>query len=104
MPIKNNGYTQVKAHARKERKRKEADYRQGKYDALTLTEKIFLATSRGGSKREIDRLQNPKVKPTKAPTAQAVAVKTDEAFVSDKKRKGKKAVNATNKAARPAKS
>jgi hypothetical protein len=103
MPIKQAGYSQDKAHARKERKRKEADLRQGKYDALTLTEKIFLATSRGGSKREIERLQNPKAKPATPPAPVAVALAA-EAFVSDKKRKGKKEVNAINKMARPAKS
>ena len=40
MPIKTNGYTQVKAHAKNDRKRREAYARQDKYDALPLAEQI----------------------------------------------------------------
>ena len=104
MPIKNAGYTQVKAHARQDKKRKEADLRQGKYDALSLTEKIFLATSRGGSKRELSRLRGEYVKKVELPPAPVAVAPKAEVFVSDKKRKGKKEVNAINKMARPSKS
>jgi hypothetical protein len=42
---------------RKERRRKEAEERQVKYNALTLQERIELAKSRrGSSKREIENL------------------------------------------------
>ena len=88
MPIKQAGYTQVKARARQERKRKEADFRQGKYELLTLAQKIALVTNRGGSKRELARLTAPpKVKPAVPPV---VAKSVAEVFVSDKKRKSDK--------------
>lgn len=42
---------------RKEQKRKEAEARQAKYDALTLRQRIDLARSRrGNSLREVSRL------------------------------------------------
>lgn len=40
MPKKTEGYTQLKAHARQDRKRREAYARQDKYDALPLAEKL----------------------------------------------------------------
>jgi hypothetical protein len=96
-------YTQVKAHAKQDRKRREADLLQGKYNALSTAAKIALVTARGGSKRELARLLNPKAKPAVAPTP--VAPVKAEVFVSDKKRKsGKKSVNEANKTKRPAKS
>ena len=61
MPKKQN-YTQVKAHAKKLRKQRESDDRQIKYDALTKAEKIALATNRGGSQKELNRLINQKKK------------------------------------------
>jgi hypothetical protein len=88
MPIKNSGYSQVKNHARQLRKQREADDRQGKYELLTLAQKIALVTSRGGSKRELARLTAPpKVKPATPPV---VAKPAAEVFVSDKKRKANK--------------
>jgi hypothetical protein len=104
MPIKNNGYTQVKAHASQDKKRKEADLRQGKYDALTVTEKIALATSRGGSKRELARLRGEYVRKAElppAPVAVAPVVNTDKPA---KKRQSKKQVIEVAKQARPSKS
>ena len=62
MPKKVNGYTHRKADARKAERRDEAETRQAKYDALSAAEKIALATNRGGSKRELARLTNPKPK------------------------------------------
>jgi ABC-type uncharacterized transport system ATPase component len=78
MPKKTMGYTQTKNQAKKRLKQYQADDRQANYDSLTIAEKISLAVSRGGSKRELARLdkQNesttttttlPTVKPTKVP-------------------------------------
>jgi hypothetical protein len=62
MPKKQNGYTQNKANARRNRKRDEAETRQAAYDALNHSEKIALVTNRGGSKRELARLTEAKKK------------------------------------------
>ena len=109
MSIKTNGYTQVKAHSRKEKKRKEADFRQGKYELLTLGEKIDLVNKRGGSKKELNRLSTPpKATPAVAPKALKVerASYDAETFVPEKKRKNssKRSITNANKTMRPAKS
>jgi hypothetical protein len=49
-------YSHAKADARKEQKRLDAEKRQAKHDSLTLREKIAKATKRGGSVRELQRL------------------------------------------------
>jgi hypothetical protein len=49
-------YFHGKADARRERKQLEADQRQAKHDSLTTREKITKATKRGGSVRELKRL------------------------------------------------
>jgi len=49
-------YSHAKADARVEQRRKEADLRQGKYNALTLKEKLANSIS-GGSKRERARIE-----------------------------------------------
>ncbi len=54
---KTNGYTNRKR--RFKQRQAEADDRQFKYDALTKAEKIALAKYRGGSKRELARLEKP---------------------------------------------
>ena len=61
MARKEKGYTQMKAHAKRDRKRQEAEARQAKYDKLTRVEKIALATNRGGSQKELTRLTQPKL-------------------------------------------
>jgi hypothetical protein len=55
-PIKKNGYTQVKNHAKQDRKRNEAYARQDKYDALSL-EKQLESTDPNGSKRQRARIE-----------------------------------------------
>ena len=45
-------YTHVKADARKEKRRVEADKRQARHDGLTLQEKIVKTIQRGGSVKE----------------------------------------------------
>jgi hypothetical protein len=56
-PVKINGYTHAKLHAKEKRKADAAYDRQGKYEALTVEQRIKLAQSRRGeNKREIARL------------------------------------------------
>jgi len=77
MARKEKGYTHSKADARKARKRAEAEARQTKYDKLSRVDKIALATNRGGSQRELDRLTRPKESQsvsTPAPQVEVVAV------------------------------
>ena len=76
MPKKTAGYTQIKAHAKLRRKQFEADDRQAKYDSLTIAEKISLAVSRGGSKRELARLDKQLEKDALKPAKPAKAPKT----------------------------
>ena len=102
MPKKTEGYTQLKAHAKQDRKRREAYARQDKYDSLTLTEQIALVKSRGGSVFEIARL-NALSNPTpRLPVTKPVA--TPVAVVETKPKKSRKSdVNRIAKAARPSK-
>jgi len=55
-PVKTEGYSHAKATTRLNKRRREADIRQGTYDALTTAEKIARATNRGGSKKELAKL------------------------------------------------
>lgn len=50
------GYSHAKADARKSKLQLGADQRQAKHDSLTTREKITKATKRGGSVRELKRL------------------------------------------------
>ena len=50
-------YSHAKADARRDKRRQEAEARQRHYDGLSLKDKIALVTKRGGSKRELARLQ-----------------------------------------------
>ncbi len=50
-------YSHAKADARKDKRRQEAEARQRVYDGLSLKDKVALVTKRGGSKRELARLQ-----------------------------------------------
>ena len=106
MATKTNGYTHVKADQRKAKRQDEADKRQAKYDSLTIAEKIAQAVSRGGSKKELAKLMNPKPKKVEATPAPVQSVEVVEPSVSGNKyRKGKKSkVNKANKENRPSKS
>lgn len=50
------GYSYAKMQARIDKRRLEAEARQGVHDGLTTKQKIQKATARGGSKRELERL------------------------------------------------
>ena len=101
MSYKEGGYTQIKAHAKKLRKQREADIRQAKYDSLSHADKIALVTNRGGSKRELARLTNPK---TKSQTVVSVTPSTPVVIEVRKKRTPKSKIVAEAKTKRPAKS
>ena len=100
MPKKEKGYSQVKANAKRNRKRNEAFGRQEDYDSLTVQGKIALVTARGGSKRELARLMKQKDTP--------VAVKSTAPVVNvedEKPRRSRKSdVIADAKNNRPSKS
>lgn len=54
---KTEGYSNAKMHAKRNRKRIEAEQRQDEHDSLTIQEKIAKALKRpGSSKREVARL------------------------------------------------
>lgn len=55
---KSGGYSSAKLHAKRDKKRQEANTRQRHYEGLTIPARISLAKSRRGeSKREIARLE-----------------------------------------------
>lgn len=58
-PIKKNGYSHAKADAKRDRKRQDAEARQGVYDGLTLRMRLARTlTARGQSKRQRARLEH----------------------------------------------
>lgn len=88
MPIKVNGYTQVKTHAKQLRKRREAEVRQAKYDALPLAEKIAGMGAKHKARWEKQQAARAKKASTPAPTPvveQTVAVKPKKAYQKPKK-------------------
>lgn len=100
MPKKTNGYTQIKANAKRNRKQNEAFGRQEDYDSMTVQGKIALVTARGGSKRELDRLMKQKDTPVAVkPTAPVVNVEAEKS-----RRSRKSDVIAAAKNDRPSKS
>lgn len=70
--MKRESYTQVKNHAKQDRKRREAYARQDKYDSLTIAEK-FNTLIADGSKKQRNKLEKlmekEAAKPAKAPKA-----------------------------------
>jgi len=59
---KRKSYSSVKLHAKRDRKRKEANERQKVYAALSIKERIARAKShRGNSFRELARLENAQI-------------------------------------------
>jgi hypothetical protein len=100
MARKEKGYTQMKAHAKRDRKRLEAEARQAKYDKLTRAEKIALATNRGGSQKELARLINPKVRQSPSAPVPTVVVVDN----TTKKRTSKSEVVRRAKSERPSRS
>ena len=75
MPIKKSYAHAAYQAARKDKRKQEAAARQRAHDLLTLEQKIELAKSRGGSKRELARLTAPpKPKTETPPSTQTVAV------------------------------
>jgi hypothetical protein len=89
-------YSHVKADARKEKKRLEAENRQKLHNKLSIKEKITKATARGGSVKELNRLNillvAEKIAKSKAKTETKVVSKT-VADVKPKVRKGEKRVS-----------
>lgn len=85
MPIKTNGYTQTKTHAKQDRKRHEAYARQDKYDALPLAEKIAGMGAKHKARWEKQQAKKKTVTvQTPAPTA-TVEVKPKKAYQKPKK-------------------
>lgn len=50
-------YSHAKADARRDKRRQEAEARQRHYKGLPLKDKLALVKGRGGSKRELARLE-----------------------------------------------
>jgi hypothetical protein len=92
LTIKRNGYTQVKANAKRNRKRNEADDRQAAYDNLTIAEKFSTLVTGGSAKQRnklTKQLEKAAAKGIPAPVAAKVEVVAVE--VKAKKAKVKKA-------------
>lgn len=66
VPVKKGreSYNSTVLHAKRDKRRLEADARQREYNKLTVAQKIERATKRGGSVRELARL-NKAVKASK---------------------------------------
>jgi hypothetical protein len=76
-----NGYTQIKAHAKNDRKRREAYARQDKYDALPLAEKLKTMGAKHKARFEKQQAALAKKKQAPAPAATAtVEVKPKKAY------------------------
>jgi hypothetical protein len=75
MPIKKSYAHAAYQQTRKDKRKQEAAARQRAHDLLTLEQKIELAKSRGGSKRELARLTAPPKPKTETPTQTVVVVK-----------------------------
>ena len=97
-PIKKNGYSSFKLHAKRDRKRFEADDRQAAYDALSIAEKLKHAGKKETAKLQ-KRLANqtpPQVKTSPLTQAEkdakVVASVQNAAAVAPKAKAKKKAV------------
>jgi len=56
-PLKKNGYSSVHLHAKRDRKRQEAEARQREWNSKSLQERIEIAARRrGASAREVTKL------------------------------------------------
>ena len=84
---KKTSYSTFHLHAKRNRKRKDAEARQAKYDSLTIAEK-FATLIDGGSKKQRAKLEKQQAKQT---VKQAPAVKaTVEPTKAPKAKKAKK--------------
>jgi hypothetical protein len=102
MSRKEKGYSHQKTDAKKARKRQEAEERQAKYDALSLSDKIALVTNRGGSQKELARLTQPKARPVSQPSLSVEVVVAEEKTPAKRTRKSE--IIRQAKAKRPSKS
>ena len=69
--MKRESYTQVKNHAKQDRKRREAYARQDKYESMTLSEQLASCVP-GGSKRQRARIEAAIAKASEAPKPKVV--------------------------------
>ena len=97
-------YSHQKADAKKARKRAEAEVRQAKYDALSLSDKIALVTNRGGSQKELARLTQPKARPVSRPSLSVEVAVPPTEEKTPAKRTRKSEIIRQAKAKRPSKS
>jgi len=86
MSVKENGYSSAKLHAKRDKKRQESEARQRAYNQLSLTQRLQLAVSRGGSKKELDKL-NKKIELEKKPQPVLVQSPTPAVAETPKKKK-----------------
>lgn len=61
-PVKTHGYKSAKLRARRAKRYQEAVARQLAHDTLSIADKIKKSKKRGGSKRELKRLEEIKQK------------------------------------------
>ena len=86
-----NGYRSEKLHAKRDKKRREAESRQRHYESLTIKERITLAKSHpGNSKKELSHLYNLlDVNPKQVEVSPVVAVTEKKTRKSDIVREAK---------------
>ncbi len=85
--VKQNGYSNKTLRAKLEKRQAQADERNSRHDSLSITEKIKKVKSRrGGSKRELARLEK-RLTESKKP---APAVEADKPVVITEKKKVQK--------------
>jgi hypothetical protein len=91
---KRERYNSEKLHAKRNRKRDEAEERQAKYDRLTLTQQLATCIP-GGSKRQRARIEAAMAKAlSKTPPAVKIAPPTEVQKPAKAKRAAKKKVAA----------
>lgn len=101
-----NGYHSEKLHAKRDKKRQEAQARQRHYESLTIKQRISLAkSSPGDSKKELIKLQKQLARETASPKVEAIKVSTPPAVVAVTEKKTRKSdIVKAAKAMRPSKS
>lgn len=80
-------YNSTVLWAKRSKKREEAENRQFKHDGLTLKQKIAKATKRGGSARELKRLNSLAAKEKETPIVSPKVMETPAVTESPKVKK-----------------